>query len=447
MRTETQERRLRRLLAGQPSEARALLNQAPPAALLRMLRRLSHRQRALAFQLLDEQRSWRLLLGLGTREQVQLLDDVPPELGAELFAQLEPDDRARLVTHLPGSTSSRLLAGLSAEARAVTLRLAAFPARSTGRAMSPDVVTVAVTATVAETLRAVHERGPSAQTVYLIAVLGKGERLAGVVTLRQLIFSDPDMPVADTMSLEPVTVEVEQPAEQAARIVRSARVLAAPVVDGQGRLAGVLTVDDAMRIIEEAEDDDFAKGGSSAPLGRSYGATPVFDLVRSRVGWLLVLIVAAALTVNVLDHFEETLSQAVTLALFVPLLIGTGGNAGAQSATTVVRAMAVGDIAASDVPAVLAREMATGALLGTSLAAVAIGPTWWFAGQGIAVVVSLSLVVICVLATMVGSLTPLVASRSGVDPAVVSAPLISTLVDASGLIIYFLIARAVLDLH
>ncbi|HET8614131.1 MAG TPA: magnesium transporter [Actinomycetales bacterium] len=447
MRTETQERRLRRLLGGQLSEARALLDKAPPASLLRMLRRLSHQQRALAFQLLEEQRSWRVLLGLGTREQVQLLADLPPDAGAEVFARLEPDDRARLITHLPGRTSDRLLATLHADARAVTLRLAALPAGSTGRAMSPDVVTVVDTATVAEALREVRDHGSSAQTVYVVAVLGEGQRLAGVVSLRRLLFSDPGMSVRDVMSAEPVTVAVDQPAEQAARIVRSARVLAAPVVDDHGRLAGVLTVDDAMRIIEEAEDDDFAKGASSAPLGRSYGATPVLDLVRSRLGWLLVLIVAAALTVNVLDHFEETLAQAVTLALFVPLLIGTGGNAGAQSATTVVRAMAVGDIGASDVPAVLAREMTTGALLGASLAAVAIGPTWWFAGHGIAVVVSLSLVVICVLATMVGSLTPLVASRFGVDPAVVSAPLISTLVDASGLVIYFLIARAILDLR
>jgi magnesium transporter len=412
-----------------------------------MLRRLSHQQRARAFQLLDGQRARRLLLGLGTREQVQLLEDLPSDLGTEVFATLEPDDRARLITHLPGPTSARLLAGLQDDARAVTLRLAALPARSTGRSMSPDVVTVADTATVAEALGEVRERGASAQTVYVIAVLDEGQRLAGVISLRRLLLNDPSTSVRDAMSAEPVTVLVDQPAEEAARIVRSARVLAAPVVDDQGRLAGVLTVDDAMRIIEEAEDDDFAKGASSAPLGRSYGSTPILDLVRSRLGWLLVLIFAAALTVNVLDHFEETLAQAVTLALFVPLLIGTGGNAGAQSATTVVRAMAVGDIEASDVPAVLAREMTTGALLGGSLAAVAIGPTWWFAGHGIAVVVSLSLVVICVLATLVGSLTPLVAGRFGVDPAVVSAPLISTLVDASGLIIYFLIARAVLGLR
>ena len=387
-----------------------------------------------------------LFVGLDASEQTDLITDLPSSSRAHLFDGLEPDDRARLLGQLPATVSAPLLAGLEETDRAATLGLTAYPARSTGRVMSPEVVSVRNDQSASSALAHVREHGSTAETVYMLPVLGQDDRVVGVVSLRRLLFTEPDTPLHEVMSAHAITVSVDQDPEEAARVVRAARLIAAPVVDSGGRLAGVLTVDDAMRILADAEEEDVARSAGSIPLRRSYRATPVFELVRSRIGWLLVLIVAATLTVNVLDFFEETLAQAVTLALFVPLLIGTGGNAGAQSATTVVRAMAVGDVEDRDVPRVVAREVGAGAVLGVILAAVAVVPAALFADFGIAVVVCVSLVVICVLATFVGSVTPLVARRIGVDPAVVSAPLISTLVDASGLIIYFLVARAVLGL-
>jgi magnesium transporter len=172
----------------------------------------------------------------------------------------------------------------------------------------------------------------------------------------------------------------------------------------------------------------------------------VWDLVRSRIVWLLVLIVAATLTVNVLDYFEATLAEVVTLALFIPLLIGTGGNVGAQAATTVVRALAVADVRFRDLPRVVIREVFTGFMLGAILAAIAYIPAALLVSQDIALVLSIALVVVCTLATLIGSMIPLFAQRFGVDPAVVSAPFITTIVDATGLIVYFLVARAVLGL-
>jgi magnesium transporter len=446
VRAETDEQRLDRLLRVDPGSAGQQLQDMAPQPLLRTLRRLGRGHRAEAFGLLGDDRALRLLVGLDAADQADVVADLPSERAIALFRRLDPDDRARVLDHLPAAVSRLLLDRLTERDRAVTLRLAAFPARSAGRAMSPELASVRDSQSVGAALDHVREHGERAETVYMLPVLDDRARLVGVVSLRRLLFADPTAPVRTVMSAHPVSVSVGQDAEEAARLVRAAGLIAAPVVDSDERVVGVLTVDDAMRILAEAEDEDVARAGGSTPLRRSYRATSVLDLVRARIGWLLVLILAATLTVNVLDYFEATLSQAVTLALFVPLLIGTGGNAGAQSATTVVRAMAVGDVQHHDVPRVVTREVSAGAALGLMLAAVAIVPTTLFAGPGIAAVVCVSLVVICVLATLVGSLTPLGARRIGVDPAVVSAPLISTLVDASGLIIYFLVARAVLGL-
>ena len=207
-----------------------------------------------------------------------------------------------------------------------------------------------------------------------------------------------------------------------------------------------MTVDDAMEVLEEEETEDVARSGGAEPLRRPYLATSVMQIARSRVIWLLVLIVAATLTVNVLHAFEETLSQVVTLALFIPLVIGTGGNTGAQAATTVTRALALGEVRFDDLWVVVLREARVGFLLGAMLGLLAFLPTWLFVGREIAIVVSVTLLTVCTLAALVGSLLPLVARRVGVDPAVVSAPFITTLVDATGLVVYFVVARTVLGL-
>lgn len=260
-----------------------------------------------------------------------------------------------------------------------------------------------------------------------------------------MLFTDDDVPVREVMSV-PVTTRATDDQELAARLVRDRGLLVLPVVDSEDRLVGAFTVDDAMRVLEDEESEDIARAGAAEPLRRPYLTTTVVGLVRSRIAWLLVLIVAATLTVNVLDYFEDTLAEVVTLALFVPLLIGTGGNAGAQAATTVVRAMAVGDVTLADLPRVVGREVLAGLLLGSTLAVVAFVPAALLVDTDIATVLAAALVVVCTAATLAGSVTPMVARRVGVDPAVVSAPFITTFVDATGLVVYFLIARLVLGI-
>jgi magnesium transporter len=409
------------------------------------LERQDRLTRAVAFRALAKQQALGVFESLDPSLQTELLEGLREESTAALVAGLDPDDRAGLLDELPAKVAQRLLSGLDSAEREMTTTLLGYPPDSAGRRMTPEVLAVPEHATVGEALGRVRSRGESAETVYLLPVTGAGRSVVGVISLRRLLFTPDETPVRDVMS-EAIVVQAAEDQETAARLVRERGLLALPVVDAEQQLLGVFTVDDAMRVLEAEESEDIARAGASEPLRRPYLTMSVPGLVRSRIAWLLVLIVAATLTVNVLDYFEDTLAEVVALALFVPLLIGTGGNAGAQAATTIVRAMAVGDVRFNDLPRVVGREVLTGLTLGSTLAVVGFLPAALLVSRDIAVVLCVALVVVCMLATFVGSVTPMLAKRLGVDPAVVSAPFITTFVDATGLIVYFLIARAVLGL-
>jgi magnesium transporter len=407
------------------------------------LERVDDLTRALAFRALPKDRALAVFEDLAPAIQSELIAGLREQTVLDLVAELDPDDRARLLDELPAGVASRLLQGLPPHERTMTTALLGYPVDSAGRSMTPEVAVIPLGAAVGEALDLVRRQEPGAETIYTLPVLGPGRRVEGVTSLRRLFVTDPDTPVQMVMSA-PVVVQAEDDQEHASRVVRDHGLVAVPVVDAERRLVGMFTVDDAMRVLEREESEDLARTGASEPLDRPYLVTSVRQVVRSRVVWLLVLIVAATLTVNVLEYFEDVLAQVVALALFVPLLIGTAGNTGAQAATTIVRAMALGDVRFGDLPRVVWREVRTGLLLGTLLAAVGLVPAVIVAGGDIAVVVGVTLVIICTLATTVGACVPIVAKRVGLDPAVVSAPFITTFVDAIGLVVYFLVAQAVL---
>lgn len=409
------------------------------------LGRMGRIDRAAAFRLLDKDRAMSVFEDLDTPLQGELLDALADAATVEIFEELDPDDRAELLSELPAAVVSRLLSGLTSRERDMTVGLLGYPVKSAGRRMSPEVVSVHQDVTVGQALQRVRDNAHRAETIYAVPVVAQGRRVVGVVSLRRLLLTDPDTPLAAVMK-DPVMVRALDDQEAAARVLRDNGVIAMPVVDREDRLLGIFTVDDAMRVLEASEDEDAAFVGATAPLRRPYLSVGPFALVKGRVGWLLLLVAAATLTVNVLDHFQDMLDQVVALALFVPLLIGTGGNAGAQTATTVVRALAVGDVRPRDTVRVVLREMSTGLLLGVGLALVGIGPAAWFVGWEVASVVASGVIAVCVLATTVGSTIPIVARLVNVDPAVVSAPFISTVVDATGLVVYFWLAQAILGL-
>jgi magnesium transporter len=384
-----------------------------------------------------------------------LLEGLREDSVRQLFEEMDPDDRARLVDEMPAKVARRLLAGLSPHERALTAKLLGYPDNSAGRVMSPEVANLRANMTVARALERLRRIGASAETIYALPVTDDQRRLVGAMGLRDLVLADPQTNIGELMDRDVYSARVDEDQEAVARLMLEADLLALPIVDAEGRLVGIVTVDDAMEILEEEQTEDVARAGGAEPLAHPYLSVSVLGIARSRVVWLLILIVAATLTVNVLALFEDRLAQVVALAMFIPLVIGTGGNTGSQSATTITRALAVGEVRGTDVALVVLREVRVGLLLGAMLAIVAFLPALFFVNfltteapiaRQIALVVSLTLLVVCTLATLVGSLLPLLARRLGFDPAVMSAPFITTLVDATGLVVYFVIAGVVLNI-
>lgn len=361
-----------------------------------------------------------------------------------MFADLEPDERVALLDEVPAPVAARLMQDLSPQEWDLTADILGYPKKSIGRQMSPEVYGIAPDVTAARALGDVRSVLDYAETIYTLPVT-EDRVLLGVVSLRDLMTAPPDTPVSDIMR-PAESARATESAEDAARRCADGRLLALPVVDSDNRLVGILTVDDALRIIEEADGEDQARLSGSEYLRQPYLTTSVGTLVRSRVVWLLVLAIGAALTVQVLDVFEATLAEVVTLALFVPLLIGTGGNTGNQAATTVTRALALRDVAPRDIGKVLAREFRVGLSLGLILGSVGLVITGLIFGRSIGLVIGLTLLTICTMAATVGGAMPIVAKALRADPAVFSNPFITTFVDASGLVLYFLIAKAILGI-
>lgn len=438
---------LRELVATNDLDAvQRWLDGSPPHVIADELARMDPVTAAVPFRMLQRDKALTVFEELDPIDQREILDALRGHAFADLVEDMEPDDRARMLHEAPAKVVKRVLAGLSPAEQAKTAALLGYPERSVGRVMTPDVVALPANVTVARALEVVRAKGRDAETVYTLPVVGPAREFIGVVTLRQLVLAEPGRPVRELTDTDVARVRTTDPAEDAARLMQETNLIGLPVVDSESRLVGLFTIDDAVEIIEAADSEDIARQAGSTHWAGHYMYAGVLHLAGARAVWLLLLILAATLTVNVLQMFQAALEQVTALALFIPLLVGTGGNAGAQAATAAVRAIAVGELRPSDLPALMWRECRIGALLGVMLAAVGLVVGSITAGGQVALVVGLTLVVICVWAAIVGATMPVLARQVGIDPAVVSAPLVTTLVDATGLIIYFLIARAVLGI-
>ncbi len=434
------------LTAAQDLEAlRAHLDETGTLDIAEELARVPPEEMAVPFRLLAKDRALQVFEALDPAHQQQLLDALREDRVRELVAEMDPDDRARLLDEMPAKVAKRLLGGLSREERQLTSILLGYPAESAGRIMSPQFVNLRAAMTTADALAKIRRAGTDAETVYTLPVTDDARRLVGVVSLRDLVTAPPTRRVEELMVGDVVSVHVGADQEEAARLIQDADLLALPVVDQEERLVGVITVDDAMEVLEREVTEDVSRAGGVEPLDRPYLTAGPFDLARKRAVWLLFLGVAAVLTVNVLTAFEETLEAVATLAVFIPLLIDTGGNSGAQASTVVIRAMSIGEVRFRDLPRVLGRELLVGVMLGLMLGLVAFPLVSWVFGLEFGIIIAATLVAIVIWATLAGAALPMLAKRFGLDPAVLSAPIITTLVDATGLLIYLGIAVVVLS--
>lgn len=440
----TTARRIRRALDERSmAELAELLGQLGIPEILEHLESLPLRDAAITYRMLPKDRALRVFELLDAPVQADLVGTLQGAPVAEVFAAMDPEDRVALLDELPAHLAAKLLKGLGTRERRETNVLLGYATGVVGHVMSPNFVTTHPQLSVEQTLGRVRRQLDDAESVYTIMVTDGAKRLLGVVSLRELLGAEGDTPISQLMQ-QAYTVAANTPVAEAARRVIDTRVLVMPVLDLEGRLVGVLSVDDAIRRVDLQEEERSARSAGAEPLRRPYLNTPIRSLVRSRLVWLLVLGIGATLTVQVLSSFEETLESMVVLSLFIPLVVGIGGNTGNQAATTVTRAIAMGDVRARDVGRVLLREVRVGLVLGLCLGCVALVVGALVFGLQVGLIIGCTLLALCTIAAGVGGVMPLIGRMLKVDPAVFSNPFISTFVDAAGLVVYFSVALAVL---
>lgn len=439
---------LRELIADQNAkELREFLESLLPAQAAELIEGLSPKELSWALSILDAPQRATIFEYLPEDHQLTLASGVARQELAQLLNTMAHDDRAEFVRRLPPRVVEEILPLMAQADRNDVKRMLSFAEGTIGCRMTTDYAHVEPHLTLAEALAKVRHEAPDKETIYSIYVLDKDRHLEGVVGLKELLLGKPDALVDNVMRKEAVTVRSDESEAEAARRIKKYDLLALPVVDDAGRLLGIVTVDDLMDVIErEATEDILSLGGvEPGALDRPYFENPVFHVVKKRVGWLLLLFVAEMFTGTVLRHFDEALAKVVALSFFIPLLIGTGGNCGSQTVSTIIRSFALGEIKTSDWLRVLGRESVTGLVLGLMLGVVGVlrsymwAPDWQLAGT-----VGITIVAICVWSNAIAALVPILAQRVGLDPTVLSAPLITTLVDATGLLIYFSIANTLI---
>ncbi|GGX83421.1 magnesium transporter MgtE [Litchfieldella qijiaojingensis] len=382
---------------------------------------------------------------LPAEAQEELAEAMSDETLLALFEEMGSDERADLFNLLDEDRREGLLRRMARQEREDIKRLASYEEGTAGAVMTSDYVAIPSGMTVSQALMRVRQTAPDAETVYQIYVLDEEGRLAGTMSLRQLMVARPGARVDDLMIKDVISVRVDDPQEEAARLVARYDLLAVPVIDAEERLVGIVTYDDAMDVAESEATEDIHKGMSIGQLEDGVSRVPLWSLYRKRVIWLVLLVFANLFSGAGIAYFEDIITAQVALVFFLPLLIGSGGNAGAQAATLMVRGMAIGDVGLKDWGKLLGRELLVAGSLGVTMA-VAVAPIGILrGGEAVAMVVAMSMVTIVLFGSLLGMCLPFLLNRVGWDPATASAPLVTTLIDASGVLIYFSIATAILS--
>jgi magnesium transporter len=428
--------------------AQTALRDQHPADVAAALERLNPAQRSALFELLPLAEQAAVLKELGPRATRQLLNDLPVERIADLLDRL-PMDEAAQVLPLFRKRRAQIQSAMNPQHFADIRRLMRYPVHSAGRMMTEKFVRVAANWRAGETLTRLRRMNANVETLTNLYVVDKADKLLGVVSLREVVVGAPRKRLRELMNTRLISVAPEADREEVARLISHYDYLAMPVLDRGGRMLGLITVDDVIDVLAAENAEDLLKFGAvgSGLADEPYFSVPIKTVVTRRVGWLLLLFVAGTFTASVLQFFERELAAVVALSFFIPLLIGTGGNTGAQTVSTLIRGLSTGDVQMKDVWRVIRREALSGLLLGSVLGIVAyLRARFWSPDPSLAVAVAMAIVAICIWANTIAALIPLLAHRFKIDPAAVSAPLITTLVDATGLAIYLFIAKATLGI-
>ncbi len=425
-------------------EVRQLIREWPEPEIADLLFDLPATQRAILFRLLPHDTANDVFAFLEPELQNNLLTDLTEEEARRLITNLAPDDRIHLLEELPGEVVQKLLNLLPPEDLWKTRQLLGYPEESVGRLMTPDYVAIRRHWTVGDALKHIRAKGQKAETISTIYVVENRWQFVGAISLESLVLSQLESPVEELIDQEGVALSPLADREEAVRMITRYDVYSIPVVDARNVLLGVVTADDVFDVAEEEATEDFQKGAAVNPLKASYREASLWELFGKRFPWLLALIGVNLLSSTVIAVYEDLLQTAIALTFFMPLLLGTGGNTGSQAATLVVRALSTGDIEPGDWMRGIGKEMMVGIALAIAMGLCTSLLGFWRGDWHLALVVALSMAGIVVWTNLMGTVLPFVLVRLRMDPAVASSPLITSVSDVTGLIIYFLIAKAIL---
>ncbi|HVU84176.1 MAG TPA: magnesium transporter [Puia sp.] len=406
------------------------------------------------FQHIDIKHAARIFKFIRRNKQEIIIKSLPDEKAAELLNALQPDDRTAFLGMLPGSAVKELLKVLAPETRAETLKLLGYPEGSVGRLMTPDYISIKSGNTVREVLDMIRQRGQVAETLNFLFVVDDKGVLIDDLNLKEFLIVDPSLTVEKLMDRQFLALSVNDAQTETIGIFKDSSRFALPVVNESGVLLGVVTADDVFRLAEKENTREFQRIGGSEALDEAYTSISFTHLVKKRAGWLVILFLGEMLTATAMGFFEGEISKAVVLALFIPLIISSGGNSGSQASSIIIRAMALGEIKFRDWFYVMRKEIFSGILLGSILGAVGflriiLWQHFHFYDYGehwlkIGFTVGFSLLGVVLWGTISGSMLPILLKKLGADPAASSAPFVATLVDVTGLIIYFSVAVLIL---
>jgi len=430
-----------------------MLKHWSPGTAAGLIEPLPIEQQVVAFRLLPRDLAADVFEYLSLEAQQRLVEAMATEEVARMLNDMAPDDRTALLDELPASVTQQLLNLLTPQERSIAISLLGYPEGSIGRLMTPDYVRVRPDWMIEHVLDHIRRYGHDSETLSVVYVINDDGRLTGEVPIRKILLSPPSGSLADLIDRRVVALKATDPQESAVPVFQAEDRIALPVTDSQGVLIGIVTVDDVLDVAQSLNTRTLQRFGGVEALEEPYLQTPLFSMVRRRAGWLVVLFLGEMLTATAMGFFEREIERAVVLALFVPLIISSGGNSGSQAATLVIRALALGEVHLAQWWRVMSREIASGLSLGLILGAIGFGriavwsafsdlygPHWGL----VALTVAMALVGIVLWGTLAGSMLPIILKRLGFDPAASSAPFVATLVDVTGLVIYFSVAIVIL---
>ena len=430
-------------------ELRSAVGDIPVHDLLTIWEILEEEEKTRVFLLLDLERKVHLITELSKPDQERLILNLPMENTRALFYEVEPDDLVDIMQAATPEVRESVWNSLSDSAKQETKFLLRFDADDAAGLMTPRYLAIRSTLTVGQALAFIRSTGRDVETVYYIYVVDQLRRLMGVVSLKDLLFHDDSERIDAIMVRESVSVREDTDQEEVAKVLETYDLIALPVLDDYNRLLGIVTFDDVIDVIRNEQTEDVYKMGAMEGGLERYTESTIWQLIKKRIPWLVILLVAGTLTTNVINHFQSLIVAAAFLVWFVPVITQTGGNSGTQSSTLMIRGLATGEIHFRDIGEVVGKEILVGALMG-----ILLGGVLWLRGvflpPGIgelqALAVGASLVFVVLFSSVIGAVAPLVISRLGMDPTVMAGPLMATVIDVAGLTIYFQVARLILQL-